>query len=118
MKDIYIKRVLLTAAAAGDDYLYDERVDPGKILVITNLCATWSAMAVTEEAHFFVEVGATKMFLGEDVPYDTGGHPRWTGMVALGEGSRVGVYCPDITTADVVELFIFGVLWDAKSWKQ
>ena len=118
MHDVYIKQVQFTAAADGDDYLYDEQLDPAKILVITNLSATWSAMATSEQAHFFVEVGGTRMFLGEDVPFDTGGYPHWSGKIAIGEGCRIGVYCPDIETGDRVSLFIFGELWDREDWMQ
>lgn len=116
MRQVYLEEIVNKAASAADDYVYTPRVKKGKILVVRNLSCTWAAIATTEEAHFFVEDMGRKIFLGEDVPLDTGGHPCWTGKVAIGENDRAGVYCPDIAQNDIVKFFVCGELWDSKDW--
>ena len=96
MRQVYIQERVHTAGSDTDDYVYDDVVAPAQILVIRNLCVTWSDIASTEEAHFFVESMGRKIFLGEDAPVDAGGHPHFSGEVTIGEGDRVGVYCPDL----------------------
>ena len=117
MRQVYIDELIHKAASDTDDYVYGDLVAPGEVLVIRNLCVTWADMANTEEAHFFVEQMGRKVFLGEDEPLDAGGHPHWSGQVAIGEGERVGVYCPDIVTDDEVHFSIFGELWDLADWR-
>ena len=118
MKRAYIEELIHTAASDTDDYTYGERVEPGEVLVIRNLSVTWSDIATTEEAHFFVEDMGRKVFLGEDAAIDAGGHPHWSGEVALGEGDRAGVYCPDVAANDEVHFFILGELWDLDEWRK
>ena len=118
MRQIYIEELIHTAASDTDDYVYGDLVDPGKVLVIQNLCVTWSDIANTEEAHFFVEEMGRKVFLGEAAPLDAGGHPHWSGEVAIGEGDRAGVHCPDSATNDEIHFFIIGELWDLDDWRK
>lgn len=117
MRQIYIEERVNTALSDTDDYIYDEPVSPGKVLVIRDLSVTWSGMKSDEEAHFFVKDMGRKVFLGEDAAINTDGHPHWSGKVAIGEGDRAGVYCPDIVTGDVVYFYIFGELWDLADWR-
>lgn len=118
MRQIYIEEWVHTAVTDTDDYTYDNRVDPGKVLVIRNLSVTWADIATTEEGHFFVEDHGRKVFLGEDAALDAGGHPHWSGQVAIGGGDRVGVYCPDSVTDDEIHFFVFGELWDLDDWRK
>lgn len=118
MRQCYIKEVKHTEPATAVHYVYDDPVAPGKILVIRNLCATFSAIASSEEAHFFAEDHGAIHYLGEDAPIDTGGHPHWSGEVAIGERDRAGVYIPDSAAADVIHFFIFGELWDLEDWRK
>lgn len=117
MRRAYIQERVHTASSDTDDYVFDDRVGPGQVLVIQNLCVTWSGMASEEEAHFFVEDSGRRIFLGEDAPIDAGGHPHFSGGVTIGEGDRVGVYCPDIATNDEVHFYIVGEVWDLAQWR-
>lgn len=116
MRQCYIKEVRYTEPATATHYVYDDPLDPGKILVIRDLCVTFSDLANTEEVHFFVEDHGVKHYLGEDVALDTGGHPFWSGEVAIGERDRVGVYIPDSAQNDEIHLYVFGELWDLEDW--
>lgn len=117
MRQSYIKRVIVTEPATAGHYFYDDKIGPGKVLVLKNLCATFSALATTEEVQFFVEDGGVKMFLGEDFPLVVGGYPHWEGSVLVGEGDRAGVYIPDSDTDDVISFFIFGELLDLADFR-
>lgn len=118
MRQVYINEVILVEPSTAVHYVYDNPVKPGQVLVILSLCATFSAIANSEEAHFFVEDHGVRHYLGEDVALDTGGHPSWSGQVAIGERDRAGVYLPDSATADEIHLFIFGELWDLEDWRK
>lgn len=118
MKQVYIKEIIFTEPATAVHYVYDDVIDPGKILVIRDICATFSALANSEEAHFFVEKMGSYRYLGEDAALDTGGHPHWQGKVAIGEGERIGVYFPDSAASDEIHMFIFGELWDIDCWQK
>ena len=118
LRQVYIKEIIFTEPATAVHYVYDDPVDPGKILVIRDLCTTFSAIASGEEAHFFIKDHGVKHYLGEDVPLDTGGHPHWSGKIAIGESDRAGVYIPDSATGDVIHFFIFGELWDLEDWRK
>lgn len=118
MRQVYIQERIKTEPTTPLHYLYDDPVDPGKVLVVHNLSVTWAAIASGEEAHFFVEDMGRKIYLGEDAPTNTGGHPHWSGEAAIGERDRVGVYCPDSATNDEIHLFIFGELWDLDDWRK
>lgn len=117
MRQAYINKVLVTEPAAAGHYFYDEKVSPGKILVVKNLCATFSALATTEEVQFFIEDGGVKMFLGDDFALVVGGFPHWQGSVSIGEGDRAGVYIPDSATGDVISFFVFGELFDLADFR-
>lgn len=117
MQRVYIKQVSMTEPAAAIHYIYDLPVRPGELLELHSVCCYWSAIANTEEIHFFIEEGGRKTFLAEEVSNDTGGHPRWKGKVFIGEGCRVGAYCPDSATNDVIYLDIFGVIHTLSEWK-
>ena len=117
MRQSYINRVVVTEPATAGHYFYDDYVRSGKILVVKNLCATFSALATTEEVQFFVEDGGVKMFLGEDFALVNGGYPHWEGSVSIGEGDRAGVYIPDSATDDVISFFIFGELFDLADFR-
>ena len=117
MRQSYINRVVVTEPATPGHYFYDERVSPGKILELKNLCATFSGLATTEDVQFFVEDGGVKKFLGEDFALVTGGCPHWEGSVSIGEGDRAGVYIPDSAEDDVISFYIFGELWDLVDWR-
>lgn len=117
MRQVYIKEIILLEPATAVHYVYDDPVKPGQVLVIRNLCATFSAIANSEEAHFFTEDHGVKHYLGEDVALDTGGYPHWSGQVAIGERDRAGVYLPDSATDDEIHFFILGELWDLKDWR-
>jgi len=116
MRQPYLKHITRVEAATPTYYTYDERVDPGKILVIRNLCASWSDMATTESAQFFIKTGQGNIFLRDDLPSVTGGKPRWSGQAFVGEGQQIGVYTPDSAASDVIYFDIVGELWDLKDW--
>lgn len=118
MKQPYLFEGVKKAASDTDDYSYSDRVKTGQILIVTNISASWSDIANTEETHFFIEDGARKIFLGEDVPVDAGGHAHWSGEVAIGPGDRVGVYCPDSATGDIVYLWVCGILYDYDAFQK
>lgn len=117
MRQIYINHVTRIEATTPTLYTYDDRVAPGKVLILRNLCCTFTAMKTSESAQFFVDDGGQKPFLGDDVPARQGGHAYWTGCVPIGEGDRVGAYTPDSAAADLIQFSIFGELWDAKAWR-
>jgi hypothetical protein len=118
VRQCYIKEVRHTEPATAIHYVYDNPVDPGKILVLRDLCATFSGLKSTEEVQFFVEDHEVRHYLGEDAPLDTGGHPHWSGKIAIGERDRPGVYVPDSAANDEIHLYIFGELWDLQDWIQ
>lgn len=118
MREVYISRAIHIEPAVPVHYVYDRQVENGKVLVLRDLCATFTAIASTEEVHFFVDDGGIINWLGEDAPLDTGGHPFWTGKVAIGEHDRVGVYIPDSAVGDGIYFYIFGELWDMASWRK
>lgn len=117
MRQQYISRITLTEPSSPGHYLYDAKISPGKVLVLKNLCATFSGLQTTEEVQFFVEDGVVKMFLGEDFALVEGGYPHWQGSVSIGEGDRAGVYIPDSATDDVISFFIFGELFDLEDFR-
>lgn len=116
MKQAYIKQVVETQPGEAQDYIFDDKVDPRKILVVRNISVWWSGMASTEEALFFVEDGGRKCYLGDDLPSVNDGKPHWSGYATVGEGDRVGAYIPDIDANEVAYLWIFGELWDLEGW--
>lgn len=116
MRQPYIVEKVRKTVADAEDYFYSDRVPNGKILIIRNLCAYWSAIATTEEAHFFVEDAGRKIYLGDDVALDTGGKPGWSGRAVIGEGDRAGVYVPDSATGDIIYFWIVGELLDAEHY--
>jgi len=117
LKQVYLNAVITTEPATPGHYFYDARVNPGKVLVIRNLSVYWDGFKATETGQFFVLDGARNIFLGDDVPAKQDGHAYWTGQVALGEGDRPGVYCPDSAASDVVHFFICGELYDIADWR-
>lgn len=117
MRQAYHNEVILTEPATPGHYVYDYRVDPGKILVVRNLAVTWSGFKTTETGQFFIQDGGRKIFLGDDVPDIQSGHAFWTGQVFVGEGDKAGVYCPDSAASDVIHFFISGELWDVADWR-
>jgi len=118
MRQVYTKEVRRTEASTPTLYTKDDRIEPGKILVIRNLAVSWSDMATTEPGCFYIDDGGTKVFLGDDVPAKAGGKASWSGKAFVGEGDFVGVYTPDSISADVISFFIVGELWDLKEWEK
>lgn len=117
MRQVYINEIILVEPATAVHYVYDKPVKPGQVLIIRNLCVTFSAIANSEEAHFFIEDHGVRHYLGEDVALDTAGHPHWSGQAAIGERDRAGVYLPDSATDDEIHFFILGELWDLEDWR-
>lgn len=118
MRRVYISYKRLVATAVDQDYIYDDRVSPGNVLVVRNICAWWAGIGTTEEVQFFVANGLGNCYLGEDTPAVIGGRPNWRGQVAIGEGDRVGIYAPDMATGDVASMWVFGELWDIADWRK
>jgi hypothetical protein len=116
MRQPYLKHLTRTESATPTYYTNDDRVEPGKILVIRSLCVNWSGMKTTETGQFFIETGQGRVFLGDDVPAKQDGHAYVGGQFFVGEGQRVGVYTPDSASADVIYFDIVGELWDLKDW--
>lgn len=117
MKQAYKKHLRVTYSASGDEYLEDDKVEVGFVLVVRNLAATFDNMAATEEAQFYVKHGSDRFFLGEDLAAVTDGYPQWSGPVTIGEGDQIGVYLADMAGTEVGHLFVFGELWDIESWR-
>ena len=118
MRQVYSRETKRTEDVIPTLYTKDEQIEPGKILVVRNLSASWLAMATTEPGCFYIDDGGQKIFLGDDVPAKVGGQASWSGMAFVGEGDFVGVYTPDSVNADVISFFIVGELWDLKDWEK
>jgi len=116
MRQPYLKHIRRTEAATPTYYTEDDRIDPGRVLVVRCLAVSWSAMATTESGQFYIQDGGEKIFLGDDMPSVTGGKAYWTGQAFVGEGDCVGVYTPDSASADVISFFVVGELWDLIDW--
>ncbi len=117
-KQVYLKNITRTEVATPTLYTKDERVEPGKLLVILNLSVSWAAMATTEPGCFYIDDGGQKVFLGDDVPAKAGGQASWSGNALVGEGDLIGVYTPDSASADIISFDIVGELWDLKEWEE
>lgn len=118
MRQIYHNEIILTEPATPGHYLYDNPVDPGKILAIKNLSVYWDGFKTSETGQFFIQDGGRKIFLGDDVPDRTSGHAYWSGQASLGEGDQPAVYCPDSEADDQIHFFVSGELWDLNYWRQ
>lgn len=118
MRQVYIKRVVRTEPATPTHYTYDLRVAPGKILVLRALSASYSGIKTSETAQFFVHDAGQDVYLHDDAPERTSGHPSWTGQVAIGEGDIIGLFTPDSEALDIIEFAIFAELWDANEWRR
>lgn len=118
MRELYLKHKQKAYSSSGDEYLEDKKVEPGKVLQIKNLAATFTNMASTEAAKFYVLHNGKRFFVGEDLPSVTSGYSDWSGPIAIGEGDQVGVYFPDIASTEVGQLFIFGELWSLEAWRK
>lgn len=117
MRQVYHNEVILTEPATPGHYLYDDPVDPGKVLIVRNLAVYWDGFKTSETGQFFIQDGGRKIFLGDDVPARLNGHAYWNGCVYLGESDKAGVYCPDSAAADVIHFFISGELWDLADFR-
>lgn len=118
MRQVYLREIIRTEPATPTYYTYDRPVDPGNVLVLTNLSVFWDAMATTENGKFFIDAGGQRIFLGDDVPGRIGGGAYWQGKVAIGEHCRVGVYTADSANGDVLAFGIAGELWTRDAWNK
>ena len=118
MRQVYLREIKRTEAAAPTYYTYDRPVDAGFVLVLTNLDVSWPDIATTEGGQFFIESGGQWVFLGGDVASIIGGGSCWHGKAAMGEHSRVGVYTPASAEDDVIRFSIVGELWTKEAWRK
>ena len=118
MRQVYHNEVILIEPATPGHYVYDDPVDPGKVLLIRNLAVTWSDIAITESGQFFIQDGGRKIFLRDDLPSVVGGLATWKGLIYCGEGDRPGVYVPDSAEDDVIHFFVSGELWDLADFRR
>lgn len=114
MKQAFIKEFI----SSGLNYAYSDYIDPGEILVVSNICAWWSGIGNNEEVMFFVEVRGVLHYLGDDQPAVNDAKASWGGEAFCGEQGRVGIYAPDAVASDVIYLWVFGELWDLESWRK
>lgn len=117
MRQAYFNEVILTEPATPGHYVYDQVVKPGKILVIKNLAVYWDGFKTSETGQFFIQDGARRIFLGDDSPDRASGHAYWRGNIAIGEGDRPAVFCPDSEASDVIHFYICGELFDLIDWR-
>lgn len=118
MKRVYLKQVIRTEPSTPTHYTYDDKVDPGRVLVIRGMTVHWHNFKTSEAGQFFIEDGGQNIFIGEDTPDRTHGHAYWSGTVAIGEGDRPAVYTPESEASDLISFSIYGELLDLDDWRK
>ena len=118
MRQVYHNEVILTEPATAGHYVYDDLVDPGKVLLLRSLAVTWSDFGTGESGQFFIQDGGRKIFLRDDLPSVDGGLATWKGLIYCGEGDIPGVYCPDSAAGDVIHFFVSGELLDLADFRR
>lgn len=118
MRQVYLREIRKTEGSIDKYYTYDRLLDPGFVLVLTNLTISWPDMSTSESGEFFIDTGGQRVFLGDGVPARTGGWGCWHGQAVMGEHSRVGVYTPDSEANDVITFCVAGELWTREAWRK
>lgn len=117
MKQAYFKHLTRTYSATPDDYLEDEQVRPGKMLVVSRIAAWHDNIATTEAMRFYVKTGEERIWIADDTPDTTGGPAHTDLNIPVGEGAAVGAHAPSIAGTEVQHLVVVGELWEAEDWK-
>lgn len=116
MRQVYIKEIIHKATSTDDDYIYDDVVDSGKILIVKHISLIWSDIGTSQDTLFFIEDSGRKIYISDDSPESNSGVTFSNIDIPIGESDRIGAYNSGITTDDIVHLYIFGELWDRDDW--
>jgi len=114
----YISRVLKQYQAAGDEYLYDERVEHRNILHVTHI----AAYHATPTADDKIEIGVTDGNVRYKLDYiQLIDDPDMLGRkvdIHLPENWGVYAYFNTAAVGDNNELTVCGILYLAEEWKR
>jgi len=117
MRRVYVNHLSNKYAVAGDAYLEDDPIPPGKVFAAHRASAWFNNFATTEFIRWYIKVGGQRLWIGDDKPGTTGGPAQRDLRITLGEGMSLGVYSPDITTDEIFHLVITGCMFDLKTWR-
>jgi len=117
VRQVYIKHLRRTYAASGDEYLEDDKVDPGKVLIAHRVAAWFDNIATTEFIRWYIKIGHEYLWLGDDKPGTASGPCQRDLQTNLGEGMVLGCYAADVASTEVLHLVITGELWDLEDWR-
>lgn len=118
MRQIYIKHLQRKYSASPDNYLEDEKVEPGKILLCHRTAAWFDNIATTEAIRWYIKIGHEYLWLGDDKPGTTSGPAQRDLQTVIGEGMSIGCYSADVGSTEVLHLVITGELWDREDWQE
>ena len=117
MRQVYVKHISKKYAVAGDAYIEDDPIPPGKVITYHRAAAYFAELTSSEYINWYIKNGGQRLWIGDDKPGTTGGPAQRDLQLTLGEGMSLGCYSANITTDEVFHFVATGCLSDLESWR-